>query len=190
MHVHLHFDDRLQGLGLRWFWSCFVSPVKLLRDTDTTAINRWQRWRIEWGMRGRKSWARSKGNGHWRKRMEGGLNGGCRSRSGSWEGRRALEGRMDWGCNDRRGIVGRTGGKGGGRTDGVAKGRRGRCREGGRGTQWVTAWGREVRRGLEGRRHMERSRNRDGGRRRKRGRDWDWGGGRDKLLPSCSGAGF
>lgn len=89
--------------------------------------------------RRRRSWARTGGDSNWRKGMEGGLNGGCRPWSGSWEGRRALEGRMDRGGDDEGGIVGRTGGGEEAGMHGVAMRRRGRCREGGRGTQWVMA---------------------------------------------------
>lgn len=117
-------------------------------------------------MRRRRSRA---GTGQGRKGMEGGLNGGCRPWRGNGEGRRALEGRMDRGGDDERGIMGRTGGGEVDGVDGVAMGRRGRCGAGGRGRQWVVARGGEMRRGLEGGRHVERRWNRDGGRDGKRG---------------------
>lgn len=44
----LHFDDGLKGLGFRRLWSCFVSPVQLLRDTHTAMF------RGKWGERHRR----------------------------------------------------------------------------------------------------------------------------------------
>lgn len=80
--------------------------------------------------------------------------------------------------------MGRTGGGEDDGMDEVAMGRRGRCGEGGRGTQLVIVRGGEMRRGLEGGRHVERRWNRDGG------RDGDGGGSGNVLFPSRRGAGF
>lgn len=186
--IYLHFNDCLQGFGLCWLWSCFVSPVQLLRDTDTTAVIRQQRDGMIGLITGRRPRARRVSRCNWWKGMEGWLNWGCGPWCGNGIGWWTMDGMMNRGSNDKWGAVGRTGRRQNSRTNGVVmRWRRGR-REWGR--WWVTAWGGEIRRGLERGRHVERGRNRNRGRSRKRGRDGDWGGGRRKLFSSCWGTGF
>lgn len=187
-HIYLHFNDCLQGFGLCWLWSCFVSPVQLLRDTDTTAVIRQQREGMEGLSKGRRSWARRVCPSNWWKGLEGWLNRGCGPWGGSGVGWRTMDGMMNRGSNDKRGVVGRTGGSQDSRMNGVVMRWRGGYREWGR--WWVTVWGGKIRRGVERGGHVERGRNRNRGRSRKRGRDGDWWGGRKKLFSSCWGTGF
>lgn len=168
-HIYLHFNNCLQGFSLCWFWSCFVSPVQLLGDTNTMAVIRRHRDGMEGLMVGRSSWAGSLSHCNWWEGMEGWLNWGCGPRRGSGVGWRMMDRRMNRRSDDKCGVVGRTWGSQDGRMEWVVVRWRGRCREWGR---WrVTAWGEEIRRGVERGRHMERGRNCYSGRSRKRERD-------------------
>lgn len=186
--IYLHFNDRLQGFGLCWLRSCFVSPVQLLRDTDTTAVIGQQREGMERLTEGRSPWAGRVSRCKWWKGMEGRLNGGRGPWCGSGVGWWAMDGMMSRGSNDKWGVVGRTGGSQDRGMNAVVMRWRGGCREWGR--CWVTAWGGKIRRGVERGRHMERRRNRNRGRSWKRGIDGDWWRGRKKLFSSCWGTGF
>lgn len=187
-HIYLHFNDRLQGFGLCWLWSCFVSPVQLLRNTNTTAVIR-QEWEgMDGRIKGRRSWARRVSHCNWWKGMEGWLNRWRGPWCGSGVGWWTMDGMMSRGSNDERGLVGRTGGAQDSRMNGVVMRWRGGCGEWRR--WWMKAWGGKIRRGKERGRHVERGRDRYRRWSKKRGSDGDWRRGGKKLLSSCWSVGF